>query len=166
MIWHYIFFYKEQYIGNSNSFAEAFNSVPTYSWKLHFCCPGTESSCPQEGITSGDVGRFKVLRVRPIGWVSGESRAGVLRETCRVRAIRFLGADTLPLRFSGCTQAGQTQGTFPGQCVKGKAATPPRLNSDRSNSTRIPDQAAPSGGNCIFLEDCWACLHVFYSELQ
>lgn len=49
-------------MGNSNSFAEAFNSVPAGNWKLQFCCAGTEASCPQEGITSDYTDRFKVLR--------------------------------------------------------------------------------------------------------
>lgn len=98
--------------------------------------------------------------------MSGESRAGVLGETCHAGATRFLGADTLLVASLAAPKQGGLREHFQGSCVKRKAASPPRLNSDRSDSTRIPDRAAPSSGNCIFFEDCWACLHVFYSELQ
>lgn len=159
MIWHHIFFYKKQYIGNPNS-------VPTYSWKLHFCCPV--------------LSLLARRRASPlVTWAGSRSwGSGLLGESQEKAEQEFLG------RPAGCGPSGswvltpcrsnsldahrqsRLRAPFQGGCVKGKAATPPRLNSDRSNSTRIPDQAAPSGGNCIFLKDCWACLHVFYSELQ
>lgn len=94
--------------------------------------------------------QIEVLRVRPVGWVPGEGRAGVFSKTCRAWAGRLLGADTSQPSLSGCMRAVRLREAFQDSCVKGKALTPPRLNSDRGSSARIPHQATESGGNCIF----------------
>lgn len=97
-----------------------FSSFPTCRWKVCFCCPGTESSHPQECIPSNDMDRLKVLSVRPTGQVPGENQAGVCGETCSMWAARLLGADTWPLSFSGAHMQRRRREPIQDSCVKGE----------------------------------------------
>lgn len=145
MIWHYFFFYKEFFLmGNSHSFAEAFK-FPLVIQNSSSAALGLRLLA-HRGASPLITGTGSSSE-RPGGWGPGESRAGVLQRVGRqVPGCWHLASSILCLHTVSADA-----GSLSGPHVKGKAVTLPRLNSDRINSTRIPDQAALSCGNCIFL---------------
>lgn len=148
VIWH-DFFLLQKIRNRKFQLAKVLNSVPTWTWELRVRCPGTESSHPQQGITSGYTNRFEVLRVRSTGWVPGEKEQEFLARlsACEPRAPGCWHLTTFILWLHTGNADSEP---FQDGCMKGKAVTAARLRRNRGNSTRIPDQATTSSGNHIF----------------